>query len=168
MKVLILILLLSPILTFGQIERSLINVAGRTAKNLNFSFNQQRRIEYAIGEPITFTQLTNGKRINNGFIQPTSNLPLSSGGSTVTNSTALIAHIFPNPNDGSFTIELNSPPLDYYAVQLIDLRGRLIEVYRMEETTLRITKIALPTGIYLLNFYDSKGTFLLQKNISIL
>lgn len=168
MKVLFIILLLCPLLTFAQIERSVLNVAGRTAKNLNFSFTQKRRIDYAIGEPVTFTQLANGKRMNNGFIQPTSNLPLSSGGSTPFSNATLIASVFPNPNDGSFTVEVSSTPIDYYNLQLIDLRGRLIEIYRMEEATLRITKIALPTGIYILNLYDSKGAFLLQKTISIL
>jgi hypothetical protein len=159
---------MSCFLSNAQIERSILNTAGRSAKNLNFSINQQKRIDYSIGEPVTFTQLANGKRINNGFIQPSTLIPISSGGSNNNASTALVANVFPNPNDGSFTIAINSKPLEYYNVQLIDARGRLVSVFKMENETLRITQLELPTGIYYLNFYDSKGSFLLQKNISIL
>jgi hypothetical protein len=162
------IFLLISFLSNAQIERSILNTAGRSAKNLNFSINQQKRIDYSIGEPVTFTQLANGKRINNGFIQPSTLIPISSGGSNNYASTALVANVFPNPNDGSFTIAINSKPLEYYNVQLIDARGRLVSVFKMENETLRITQLELPTGIYYLNFYDSIGSFLLQKNISIL
>jgi hypothetical protein len=155
-------------LLFAQVERSVTNSAGRVAKNLNFSLSQQKRIDYSIGEPVTYTQLANGKRINNGFIQPSTLIPISSGGSNNNASSALVANVFPNPNDGSFTIAVNSTPLEYYNLQLIDARGRLVSIFRMEQDTFRITKLELPIGIYYLNFYDSKGSFLLQKNISIL
>jgi hypothetical protein len=168
MKFLILFFITISLTSYAQLERSILNTGGRSAKNLSFTFNQRKRIDYSIGEPVTFTQLANGKRINNGFIQPSNIVPISSGANNTGASTTLVANVYPNPNDGSFTISVNSLPLEYFNVQLIDSRGRLINTFRMENEILRITKLDLQTGIYFLNFYDSKGSFLLQKNISIL
>lgn len=154
--------------THAQQDRKVLATSGRLAKNLNQSLFQTRRIEYTLGEPFTITSLSNGKRINSGFIQPDFNLPISNPSGGTTNTSALNAIIFPNPTDHYISIQTNFAPDLHFDIQLIDLNGKLISIYRMSSNLLRINNLSLPSGLYFLNFYDSYGKFLLQKELTIL
>lgn len=168
MKKLLCILILGMQFTLNaQQDRKVLATSGRVAKNMTPSVFQYRRIEYTLGEPITFTTLNNGKRINSGFIQPTSNQPIQNPNSGSVGSTALSAVIFPNPTDHYVCIQTNFAPDSHFEIQLIDLNGKLISIYRMSSNQLRINELTLPSGLYLLNFYDPYGKFLLQKELSI-
>jgi hypothetical protein len=151
----------------AQQDRKVLATSGRVAKNLNQSLFQTRRIEYTLGEPFTITSLSNGKRINSGFNQPDVNLPISNPSGGATNSSALNAIVFPNPTDHYLSIQTNFAPDTQYDIQLIDLNGKLISIYHMNSNQLRINDLSLPSGLYLLNFYDSYGKFLLQKELTI-
>jgi hypothetical protein len=151
---------------FGQIERSILNTCGKVTSTATLSLFPQKKIEYSIGEPITFSQLSSGKIINNGFIQPDGKIEIGTGSNGST--TQLIPSVFPNPSDGSFSISINLEPIPYIIVHLIDSQGKLIQQFRMEEQSLRVTELKLSTGIYFLNFYNSTGVFIVQKKLTIL
>lgn len=151
----------------AQQERKVLATSGRVAKNLTPSLFQTRRIEYTLGEPFTFTTLANGKRVNSGFIQPQDNVPISNPNGGSIGTAALSAIVFPNPTDHYVSIQTNFAPDQHFNIQLIDLQGKLISLYQMSTSNLRINELNLPHGIYLLNFYDPSGKFLLQKELSI-
>ncbi|MFM7005948.1 MAG: T9SS type A sorting domain-containing protein [Flavobacteriales bacterium] len=168
MKILIGILLLGMQFSVNaQQDRKVLATSGRVAKNLTPSLFQTRRIEYTLGEPLTFTTLANGKRINCGFIQPDANQPILNPNGGASAASALSAVIFPNPTDHYVSIQTNFAPDQHFNIQLIDLNGKLISVYQMSSNQLRINELILPSGLYLLNFYDPHGKFLLQKELSI-
>jgi hypothetical protein len=152
---------------YAQQERKILATSGRVAKNLTPSLFQNRRIEYTLGEPITFTTLNSGKRINCGFIQPDENKPVLNPNSGASGGSALSAVIFPNPADQFVSIQTNLVPDSHFDIQLINLNGKLISIYRMSSNQFRISDLTLPSGLYLLNFYDPNGKFLLQKELSI-
>ncbi len=168
MKILYLFLIISvEYLVFAQQDRKVLATSGRVAKNLNQSLFQTKRIEYTLGEPLTLTTLSNGKRINSGFIQPDSNLPILNPSVSATNTAALNAIIFPNPTDHYLSIQTNFTPDNHFDIQLINLNGKLLYIYQMNSNQLRISNLSLPSGLYFLNFYDSYGKFLLQKELII-
>ena len=72
--------------------------------------------------------------------------------------------LFPNPTDGEFSIDMqHNYPL--VIVSVTDLNGKLIQSVRYENSQLLTLRLALPTGVYLLNFksVDKKATIRLVK-----
>jgi hypothetical protein len=166
MKIFLILLICSQTL-YAQQERKVLATSGRVAKNMTPSLFQTRRIEYTLGEPFTFTTLANGKRVNSGFIQPNANIPIANPNGGAIGTAALSAIVFPNPTDHYVSIRTNFAPDQHFEIQLIDLKGKLISIHRMNANELRINDLQLPSGLYLLNFYDPNGKFLLQKELSI-
>lgn len=168
MKKLLCILILGmQFLVNAQQDRKVLATSGRIAKNMMPSLFQTRRIEYTLGEPFTFTTLANGKRVNSGFIQPDANIPIANPNGGASGTAALSAILFPNPTDHYVSIRTNFAPDQHFDIQLIDLNGKLLSIHRMSANELRINDLQLPSGLYLLNFYDPNGKFLLQKELSI-
>jgi len=154
-------------ITFAQPARKILATSGRVAKNLNPSLFQTKSMEYTLGEPITMTSLTNGKRLNCGFIQPDGNFAVANPSLGAGNTAVLSATLYPNPTDHVLSIQTNFAPEVHFEIQLIDLNGKLLSIYQMNSNLFQICDLSLTSGIYLLNFYDSFGKFLLQKELSV-
>jgi hypothetical protein len=65
--------------------------------------------------------------------------------------------VSPNPNNGSFLININTGSGESGAIELYSMSGKLIGTYTSTGSATRITNTALPDGMYLLNAETSKG-----------
>jgi hypothetical protein len=72
--------------------------------------------------------------------------------------------IYPNPNNGSFIIDLHSTEGDAITVDLYTDYGKFIDTYISKGTPIRVNNLGLSDGLYLLNTH-SKGTTSTTKMI---
>jgi len=59
--------------------------------------------------------------------------------------------IYPNPNNGSFIIDLHSTNENKHIIDLYSTNGKLIETYQSSSNLMHINNLRLPDGLYLLN-----------------
>lgn len=152
---------------FGQsIERQVYAAAGKETKNQTLLYTQGKYMTYTIGEPVIRGNTVGTRILSNGFIQPIGitfiNPPLATA-ITLAPEPYLI---YPNPFDGSITIEAPSENQDTVNLQLIDMHGRLVREARMEQARffMEIPESAAP-GNYFLNVYHLNGTFIQQQKM---
>jgi hypothetical protein len=164
---LVLINLFLTIHCFGQsIDRQVYSAAGKETKNQTLLYTQGKYMTYTIGEPIIRGNTVGTRILSNGFIQPNGitliNPPLATA-ITLSSEPYLI---YPNPFDGSITIEAPSENQDTVNLQLIDMNGRLVREVRMESARffMEIPESAAP-GNYFLNVYHLNGTFIQQQKM---
>lgn len=70
-------------------------------------------------------------------------------------------NLFPNPNNGSFTVEMTLEERDDVRLSIMDARGKLIQSRRTDNVTQfeeEFNLDTLPAGVYLLRVETSKGT----------
>lgn len=112
---------------------------------------------------VTDVAADDGGNINNFELEICGISPFSGNGFAITNFI-----VYPNPNNGTFTIKINSPNNKIIDIRLLDIRGR--QVYKnhfdsglQQETTIELDN--LQAGIYLVNLTD--GIRSLTKKIII-
>jgi hypothetical protein len=72
--------------------------------------------------------------------------------------------LFPNPNNGSFFLKLNSTTGDSGTIELYSVTGKLLDTYKSTNNLIHIMNSELPEGIYLINT-DSKSLHSTKKMI---
>lgn len=65
--------------------------------------------------------------------------------------------IYPNPNNGSFFIKLNSTETNINTIELYDLSGKLLNTYKSNSKTVEINNPNLENGIYFINTISNAG-----------
>jgi hypothetical protein len=70
------------------------------------------------------------------------------------------AVIFPNPNDGHFTIRFKNPLSDQKVIEVFNLAGQKLfnGLCQQDESEREFDLSSIPRGIYILRFSDSKNT----------
>ena len=91
-----------------------------------------------------------------------------------TNKKTIQLSVFPNPNNGQFTISVTTPiKLDNAVAQLVDLTGRAIYNERLplnagnNRVRVEATKLSLPPGVYILRIIDSVTDVFTQHRVMI-
>jgi len=75
--------------------------------------------------------------------------------------------VFPNPTTDFLTLKINSSKQIRYVASLYDLKGKLINILKIESTETRIEMKNLAAGAYFLKVYDTDEvvkTFKIIKN----
>lgn len=148
-------------------ERRVFSCAGKDLKNANTlaPAAQQIRLTFTMGEPIIGLGTNSGKRMFNGFIQPDGNFPASAP-SPVLMPTIDPFKVFPNPTNESVNIIAPEEWDSKVNIQMIDLHGKLVKEYGMQEKIYQIEFDAtVAPGNYFLNFYQENGVFIQQTKL---
>lgn len=82
-------------------------------------------------------------------------LPSATDNEVINQSNGL--SISPNPNNGSFLININSKTGEQGAIELYTMSGKLINTFTSTGNVTQISNNGLPNGMYLLNAKTSKG-----------
>ncbi|MCF8380857.1 MAG: T9SS type A sorting domain-containing protein [Bacteroidales bacterium] len=75
--------------------------------------------------------------------------------------------IFPNPNDGNFTIFLTEPLQTESVINIISLEGRLIKSFDLNERTKQLDLSWMSAGLYILVLTKNKGILSSSKFIKV-
>jgi hypothetical protein len=75
--------------------------------------------------------------------------------------------IYPNPTDGSFTIELLNKENIPTKVSLYDINGRMVEVFKTDSHPIHLDGSHLPQGIYTVKVQLNNGTFLSDRIVIV-
>lgn len=149
------------------LDRRVFSCAGKDLQNANLSAPaaQQNRLTFTMGEPIIGLGSNSSKRIFNGFIQPDGIFPVSAP-SPVLMPTLDPFKVFPNPTNEQVKI---IGPVEWDSkvnIQLIDIHGKLLKEYSMQEKIFQIEfDQSVAPGNYFLNFYQENGLFIQQTKI---
>lgn len=74
--------------------------------------------------------------------------------------------IYPNPNDGSFTLNVKKSNFAIYQFEMINSEGIVIyHIPQLRVDEIKINKLDLPPGIYYIRLNDSKS--IITKKIVI-
>ncbi|MGM0641958.1 MAG: T9SS type A sorting domain-containing protein [Thermotogota bacterium] len=66
--------------------------------------------------------------------------------------------IYPNPNDGSFTLKVKKSNSAIYQFEIINSEGIVIyHIPQLSVNEIKINKLGLPSGIYYIRLDDSKS-----------
>jgi hypothetical protein len=75
--------------------------------------------------------------------------------------------IFPNPNNGSFSIKINSKSGDVSTINLYEQNGRLIDTYQSSGSQTQTKNYKIPDGLYFINShsknYNSTTKIIIKK-----
>ena len=114
-NVILIVLILIGFNSFGQqIKRSAIGAIGNTMENSSLKLNQ------SIGQNSVHDKHEGTSVVlRQGFQQPASN-------SIYHNSRLIDMHVFPNPNEGSFSVILGLDRNEEFNYEILDGQGRLI------------------------------------------
>lgn len=148
-------------------DRRVFSCAGKELKNAYIlaPAAQQKRLTFTMGEPIIGLGTNSGKRMFNGFIQPDGNFPVSAP-SPVLMPTIDPFKVFPNPTNESVKIIAPEEWDSKVNIQMIDLHGKLIKEYGMQEKIYQIEfDASVAPGNYFLNFYQENGVFIQQTKL---
>jgi len=80
----------------------------------------------------------------------------SSAENTITNENNGIS-IIPNPNNGSFSLNIDSKSGKLGSIELYTISGKLINTFHSNGNMTQISNMCLPNGMYLLNAQTTKG-----------
>jgi hypothetical protein len=66
--------------------------------------------------------------------------------------------LYPNPNNGTFSINFKSINSIERNVDIFTPEGKLINNYKTNSNVININRPELPEGVYLINSYSKKGS----------
>lgn len=139
-----------------KITRSVIAISGGDLSN------NSARVSFTLGEPISGTCATSTCYLNIGFQQVY--IEVSSLNPEVT---MFDLNVYPNPVDSYLNIEIEAPVKGKYNAILLDLNGKKIGEFNLNNNVMNLDVKRLPQSIYILQIYNDKGnmqTFKLIKN----
>lgn len=148
-------------------DRRVFSCAGKELKNayiLAPAF-QQNRLTFTIGDPIIGLGTNSGRRLFIGFLQPDGVFPVSPPGPVLMPIIDPFK-VFPNPTKESVKIIAPEEWDSKVNIQMIDLHGKLIKEYGMQEKIYQIEfDASVAPGNYFLNFYQENGVFIQQTKL---
>lgn len=143
LRILVLLLLLSPSVTAQHLTRSLVSASGNSASSSSI-FVQQ-----SIGEPVISRSIqSNGTVIQQGFHH--------SSASAVRIDDSFEALIYPNPGNGLVSFSTSEGPEKSYSIILSDLNGKIIH-QNQYTTSQHIDLQTVNSGMYF--FIISNGSY---------
>jgi hypothetical protein len=148
-------------------DRKVFATAGKDLKNAYIlaPASQQNRLTFTMGEPIIGLGTISGKRLFNGFIQFDGVFPVSPP-SPVLMPTMDPFKVFPNPTTEGVKIIAPEEWDAKVTIQLIDLQGKLVREYNMEDKIIQIEfDASVAPGNYFLNFYQENGLIIQQTKL---
>lgn len=143
LRILVLLLLLSPSVTAQHLARSLVSASGNSASSSSI-FVQQ-----SIGEPVISRSIqSNGTIIQQGFHHS------SAGAVRIDDS--FEALIYPNPGNGLIFFSTSEGPGKSYSIFLSDLNGKIIHQDQYK-TNQHVDLKTVNSGMYF--FIISNGSY---------
>lgn len=147
-------LLFCNALSAQTVERDVLANAGGTAIISGYT------VCWTLGEAFVATRyapdcmviLTEGFQQGeaaDNFVCPTVAVEGPTGGSRI--------HLFPNPTQGTLTIDLGQLPTAPLHAMLTDAAGRTLRTIMLSEATTTLDLQGLPTAVYVLSLNDKKG-----------
>jgi len=119
--------------------------------------NASGQIDYTIGEPLIETIGDSASQLTQGFHQPV--IQVTEIGDQ---SSDIGMIVYPNPTNGSLTIQLNELPngLKYL---LFDATGKLVMSDQVRQNRSTIDMNGFASGQYVLKFSNNSTSFQIQK-----
>jgi len=119
--------------------------------------NSSGQIDYTIGEPLIETVTGTANLLTQGFHQP--EIQVTEIGDQSSDTDMIV---FPNPTNGSLTIQLDEVPngLNYL---LFDAAGKLVMSDEVIQRESLIDMNGLSSGRYILKFSNNSTSFQIQK-----
>jgi len=119
--------------------------------------NSSGQIDYTIGETIIETISDSANQLTQGFHQPVIQITEIGDHSSDTDMI-----VFPNPTNGSVTIQLDQIPIGLNYL-LFDAAGKLVMSNKVIQRESLIDMKSLSSGRYILKFSNNLTSFQIQK-----
>lgn len=146
----------SGLLFSQEISRSVLASSGGDLTN------SSARLSFTMGEPISGTCAVSTCYLNLGFQQVYIEVS-----SLNPENKMFEFSVYPNPVNSFLNIEIDNPASGQYNAVLLDLNGKKVGEYNLDNGILTLDVKELPQSIYILQIYNDKGnmqTFKLIKN----
>ncbi|MEI8194223.1 MAG: T9SS C-terminal target domain-containing protein [Flavobacteriia bacterium] len=136
-----------------------------TTPTLGLNLINNKTMTYTIGEPVIYGGLVASKYIFNGFEQGDVLVAVSPG-VVMLEKPGQPFKVYPNPATTQSIVAGPEEQTEAVNIQLMDLNGKLIAEYQMENNRLVIDfENQLAPGTYFLNFYNLSGVFIQQTKL---
>ena len=92
------------------------------------------------------------------FLRPLLVVPSTTGINDASAALSITANIYPNPSHGDLYINIESDKTINYKTQLLDVSGRIISSFIVNESLYHLSTKGITPGIYFLRMENSEGT----------
>jgi hypothetical protein len=160
---------LSFVFLFCSIETKAQSISPQSINSNGKKMNQSNgSLSFTVGELVVLTHTDNqGNSLSNGF---SSNATLSTLSVEEVSISNLNINVYPNPSSEVIHIDFQNTIESDLSIELIDLKGQVIETERpeIESKTIKLNVSFLPTGSYFLRLKNTDnnivGNYKLIKN----
>lgn len=111
------------------------------------------RLSQSVGQSTVHETINNETiMLRQGFQQPNSD-------GYAYNSTSINVSVFPNPNEGKFTVSIRSAREENFTFRLVSISGQLIQSGLIEQSVTQLNVIEkVNSGTYILQVYSEDGS----------